>query len=96
MRGIHLFSIVQKKKRCWVCGVDHGLEIHHIFGGVANRRISEKYGLKVWLCAEHHRGDNGAQYNHELNRELKRQAQAAFETIYGHDKWMALIMKNYL
>ena len=34
------------------------LEEHHIFGGNPNRKHSEKYGLKVYLCPEHHRTSN--------------------------------------
>ena len=34
--------------RCWLCGRWGWLEEHHIFGG-ANRKKSEKYGLKR-LC----------------------------------------------
>ncbi|MBO5138938.1 MAG: hypothetical protein J6B89_04830 [Bacilli bacterium] len=32
-----------------------GYEKHHIFGGVANRPKSEKYGLFVWLSEKQHR-----------------------------------------
>ena len=39
---------------CYVCGRNRvadpcGLEEHHAFGG-ANRKLSEKYGLKVHIC----------------------------------------------
>ena len=89
-------SILQHEKRCWVCGRVTGLEVHHIFAGIANRTLSEKYGLKVWLCHEHHTGKHGAQYDPVLNRQLKQDAQYAFEKVYGHAKWMAVFMKNYL
>lgn len=48
-------SIMQNKKRCYVCGLYAPVEEHHIFFGNPNRRISEENGFKVWLCAEHHR-----------------------------------------
>ena len=89
-------SIVQTRKECWFCGARYGLEEHHIFAGVANRKISEKYGLKVWLCHDHHTGDDGAQYNRELGDQLKQEAQKAFERLHGHGMWMQLIRKNYL
>ena len=89
-------SIVQTEKECWFCGARSGLEEHHIFAGVANRKISEKYGLKVWLCHDHHTGDGGAQYNRELGDQLKQEAQKAFERLHGHEMWMQLIRKNYL
>ena len=41
---------------CYICGRNHtadpcGLETHHVFGG-ANRKFSEKYGLKIHICGE--------------------------------------------
>lgn len=89
-------SILQEEKECWVCGMQAGLECHHIFAGVANRKISEKYGLKVWLCQRHHTGSRGAQYDQSLNRQLKEAAQRAFEQRHSHREWMELIRKNYL
>lgn len=89
-------SILQDQKACYFCGAVCGLESHHIFGGVANRPISERYGLKVWLCHEHHTGDSGAQYDRERNLLLKAEAQKAFEETHSHDEWMRLIRKNYL
>ena len=89
-------SILQTRKECWFCESCTGLEEHHIFAGTANRRISEKYGLKVWLCHEHHTGNDGAQYDKEKNLQLKQEAQRKFEVLYSHDMWMRLIRKNYL
>lgn len=89
-------SIVQAEKECWFCGARSGLEEHHIFAGVANRKISEKYGLKVWLCHRHHTGNDGAQYDRDMNILLKQEAQKAFEQLHGHEMWMQLIRKNYL
>ena len=46
-------SIMEPKgcKTCYACGREGiDLEVHHIFYGTANRRLSEKYGLKVHLC----------------------------------------------
>ena len=63
-------SILQSERCCYFCESVIGLEEHHIFAGVANRRISEKYGLKVWLCHEHHPGNDGAQYDKEKNRTV--------------------------
>ena len=41
-------SILQREKKCWVTGDRYNLHEHHIFGG-ARRKLSEKYGLKVYL-----------------------------------------------
>lgn len=89
-------SIVQAEKECWFCGSRVRLEEHHIFAGTANRKISEKYGLKVWLCHRHHTGDGGAQYDPEKNLQLKQEAQKAFEKEHSLELWMKLIRKNYL
>ena len=40
-------SIIQAEKECYFCGIRAGLEEHHIMAGMANRQISEDYGLKV-------------------------------------------------
>ena len=89
-------SILQTEKRCYLTGVVVGLERHHIMAGTANRRLSEKYGLWVWLSYEAHTGRGGAQYNPETALRLKQDAQRAFEAIYGHEKWMETFRKNYL
>ena len=64
--------------------------------GVANRKLSEKYGLTVFLCHRHHTGDAGAQYDKEMNLRLKQDAQNAFERLHGHEAWMEIFRKNYL
>lgn len=90
-------SIIQIERECFFCGKLTGLEEHHVFGGVANRKISERYGLKIFCCDYHHRDPkNGVQYNPEMNLKLKQEAQRAFQNIYGHKLWMQLIRKNYL
>ena len=86
----------QGDPRCFFCGSQRNLEAHHCLGGVANRPLSEKYGLWVWLCHEHHTGTEGAQYNAALNRQLKMDAQYAFEQKYDRETWMKVFGKNYL
>ena len=91
-------SIIQNEKVCFKCGAEYGLERHHIMSGMANRKLSERFGIWVWLCGDKcHRGlEEGAQYNKEYNLELKRIAQEAFEKKYGHEKWMETFRKNYI
>ena len=81
--------------RCYLCG-RQATEVHHVLGGVANRPLSTKYGLVVALCHECHLSADGAQYNPVKNFQLKAEAQAAFEAIYGHDAWMNMFYKNYI
>lgn len=88
-------SIIQSEKYCFVCGDPH-CEDHHIFFGTANRKLSEKYGLKVWLCPKHHRGTrDGVHFDREFDLELKRYAQAKFEETYDED-FQAVFGKSYL
>ena len=39
-------SVLQSEKECFVCGTNLNLHSHHIFFGTANRKLSEKYGMK--------------------------------------------------
>lgn len=90
--------MIQKSKECYVCHAKTGLERHHIIFGTSGRRRSEKYGLCVWLCQEHHRGTFGVHGKNgtALNKKLKETAQRAFEEQYSHSEWMAIFHKNYL
>lgn len=88
-------SILQQSRRCFICGRVTDLECHHVMSG-PNRKWSEKYGLTVWLCHEHHTGNNGVQYDRKRGDALKRLAQIAFEARYSHDEWMNVFGKNYI
>lgn len=89
-------SILQAEKVCYICGRQITLEKHHIFAGVANRRISEQNGLWVYLCHNCHTGTEGAQYDKDKNIRLKQDAQCAYERNHTHSEWMNLIRKNYI
>ena len=90
-------SIIQKEKECFVCKTTYCLEEHHCIYGTANRKLSEKYGLKVWLCHEHHTGTHGVHFNKDLDTHLKKLAQETFETKYGANKRFTEVFgKNYL
>ena len=69
-------SVIQFKKECYVCKTTYGLHSHHIIYGVSNRKNSEKYGFKVWLCGKHHNLSNaGVHFNRELDLKLKCKCQ---------------------
>ena len=81
---------------CFYCD-KYGTEIHHVFYGVANRKLSDKYGLVVGLCYNHHRGNNGIHNgNKELDVRLKQTAQKAFIEHYSEREYFALFGRNYL
>ena len=93
-------SIIQNKKECFECMSYSNLEEHHIFFGVANRKLSEKDGLKVWLCPYHHRGTKGVhgKDGHILDMYLKSIAQIAYMQKYNKTKeeFIQRYGKNYI
>lgn len=94
-------SIIQKhRKYCFVCQIDNGraLQDHHIFFGTANRKLSEKYGLKVWLCYEHHQGTNGVHGKNgkNLNIKLKKIAQRIFEQKHTREEFISIFGQSYI
>ena len=86
-------------KECFICGRNRhaGLERHHIFNA-ANRPISEKYDLCVYLCKDCHTGTHGVHNNAELMRWLKRKGQQMAMDKYGWSKqeFIEIFGKNYL
>lgn len=89
-------SIVTKDyRRCFICHAKRNLEVHHVFFGSANRKLSDKYGLVVPLCPDCHRGRNGVHNNYQLDLYIKRYAQLQFEKEYSFEKFMEVFGKNY-
>lgn len=79
-------SVIQTAEdECFVCRTTRGLHTHHIFYGVANRRISDRMGYTVKLCYEHHEGATGvhANPNRDLDLMLKQTAQKHYEANHG-------------
>ena len=94
-------SIIQTEKECFVCKTTYGLEDHHCIYGSGFRKLSEKYGLKVWLCKRHHTGDiNGnkaaVHFNRVLDGKIKQVAQRAFMEHYPDKDFMEVFGRNYL
>ena len=81
-------SIIQKDKTICFCYQEGGcggvIEEHHCIYGTANRKISDREGLVVYLCIQHHKGTNGVhgKNGHDLDMRLKRIAQEAWELKY--------------
>lgn len=88
--------LIQEKKQCFLCGSHACLESHHIFGG-ANRKWSEKYGLKVWLChACHNEPPYGVHYDKRSMDNLRRIGQYEFEKTHTREEFMRIFGRNYL
>lgn len=89
-------SIIQEDKKCYFCGNTLDLHSHHIFEGTANRKNSEKYGLKVWLCSKHHNMSNDSvHFNPVYMKLLKTIGQLYFEKTYDED-FIKIFRRNYL
>ena len=87
-----------EKTSCYICGSRVWLEEHHVFGG-ANRKLSEKYGLKVWLCHGcHNEPPVGVHHNAVINNHLKAETQKKAMEHYGWniEKFRKVFGKNYL
>jgi hypothetical protein len=90
-------SVLQEVKECFVCGTTYNLHSHHIIYGTSNRKQSEKYGLKVWLCQEHHTGSCGVHFNRDLDMHLKKLAQKHFEAYIGaRNEFRSIFGKSFL
>lgn len=77
-------SLIQDGRYCVVCGAENALHLHHIFGGYANRQISDVDGCYCYLCYMHHNGGNyGVHSNRELDLYLKKECQTAWENKLG-------------
>lgn len=95
-------SIIQTgKSQCFLCGRNanaeyFGLDEHHVFFG-ANRKKSEKYGLKVYLC--HDRCHlNGVHKNAKIDRALKAKVQEIAQARYGWsvEEFIKIFGRNYI
>lgn len=98
-------SIMHDKKEgtCYLCKRLCGdyyrktTQEHHAIFGTAGRRLSERYGLKVYLCMEHHTAGKSAVHNNEtMARIVQRDAQEAFEKTHTRKEWMEIFGRNYL
>ena len=89
-------SVLQEDKECYVRKTTLNLEEHHIFRS-PYRNNSEKYGLKVWLCQNHHTGNNGVHNgNVAVDMHLKKLAQRKFEETHTRKEFIRKFGRNYL
>lgn len=95
-------SIIQTDRdRCYICGKNasadyFGLDEHHVYFG-ADRKTSERYGLKVYLCHDSCHL-NGVHKDAKLNRQLQAEVQEKAMAHYGWsiDDFRERFGKNYL
>ena len=87
-------SIMQQNNECYLCGSGYMLECHHIFGGIANRKISERVGLTVLLCHNCH--ERLTRIDYSANTYLKELGQKEYEKTHTREEFIKLFGKNYL
>ena len=87
---------------CFLCGRNGNgdpLERHHIFGG-ANRNLSEKYGLVVYLCGNrcHRNGKHAAHIDPETALALKKYGERVWirEQHGTIEEFVEIFGRNYL
>lgn len=90
-------SIIQNERVCFFCKSPY-VHKHHVFYGTANRKLSDKDGMVIWLCPMHHNMSNlGIHFDHDLDLEVKQIAQKRWEEIYGERKdFIRRYGKSYL
>lgn len=96
----------QKDGTCYLCILLHEdysakiIQEHHVIFGAGNgRALSEKYGLKVYLCMKHHQHDGGPEAVHrnpDIRRMLCKAAQQQFEKTYPEKSFREIFGKNWL
>lgn len=95
-------SIIQEdREHCFICGrnarADYwGLDEHHVWGA-GNRKLSEKYGLKVYICHDKCHL-NGVHKDAELNRKVQAIVQKRAMQYYGWttQDFIRIFRKNYM
>ena len=85
-------------KECFITGITcDNLVRHEIFYGTANRPLSKKYGLWIYLTPElHTTTKNGIHSNKELDLLCKKAGQNAFEENHTREEFLKIFGRNYL
>lgn len=89
--------VTDDMEHCYICGSPY-VQVHHIFFGVGNRKLADKYKLVIPLCEKHHTGSlDSVHRNREMDLAIKRIGQEAFETKKGtRADFMKIFGKSYL
>lgn len=91
-------SIMQDTEECYICHTTQNLHLHHCIHGTANRKLSDKYGLTIYLCAFHHNmgGENCVHGNAKLDYIIKQEAQKSFEEYYPREDFIKIFGRSYI
>lgn len=86
-------SVIQAERECYICRTTIGLHKHHLLHGTANRKIADRYGYWVYLCAMHHGMVHG---DAELDKGFKKIAQRKFEQTGTREEFIRVFGKSYM
>ena len=86
--------ITQDMEHCYLCGAPAMKTPHHIFNA-ANKKKSEKYGLMMPLCFNHHTGPEGVHTIPGKMQITKEFGQIMFELYYPGEDFLKIFGKNY-
>lgn len=79
--------------KCYICGSNQWIELHHIFGA-SNRKKSSEDGLVVPLCHYCH-NEPPKGIHHNRNNELKLKKQAELKWCEYYKKTPKDFVKKY-
>lgn len=89
--------LTEDLEQCYLCGSTSWIEMHHIFSGSGNRKISDKNGFIVPLCHYcHNEPPKGVHHNRANRLKLMQECQAKFEETHTREEFVCLIGRNYL
>lgn len=80
------------KGKCEICGF-RGEDLHHVFPGRKNRKISERIETVRWLCHNCHMKLHGKDF--ETLQRFQREASLELFRKYGEAETIRIIGKIY-
>ena len=92
-------SIIQSEKECYITKTTSNLQEHHVFNGTANKKLSEKYGLKIWLHQDWHNDTSYSIHGDQsLDDKIKAEIQQKAMDYYGWsvEDFIRIFGKNYI
>ena len=92
-------SILSNDAECFICGTTYNLHKHHCCHGTGKRTPSEREGLWVYLCAEHHNmSKESVHFNTPFDITLKKFSQYVWQEKNNKtkDDFIKVFGKSYL
>lgn len=94
----HTESLISNEPCCLICGTTRNLHKHHLCSGYGRRELSERYGLWVYLCADHHNmSPYGVHNDKAFDLTLRKMGQQAWEQSYGtREEFIKIFGRSWL